>query len=80
MPYVNPVPAIDAGKEFEFRLALKFDHLTEVGAAKEACARYILQQSPETIAGWLACTKTKALYPSDLTREELDALQGAGKN
>ena len=70
MPYVNPIPAIDTGKQFEIRLEMRFDMLTPVDKAKRRAAEYILAQTPETLAKWLQCTNVKALYPKDLTPDE----------
>lgn len=72
MPYVNPIPAIDVGKKFEMSLALRFDEPVPVEDAKLRTARYILEQSPETIASWLHCAKTYPMYPDDLTPEQMD--------
>lgn len=79
MPYVNPVPTIDAGKEFEMRLVMKFDHLVSVEQAKQQTAEYLSQQTPETLANWLSCVRIKTLYPTDLTNEELKQLTDQGE-
>ena len=68
--YVNPIPAVDVGKAFEMRLAMHFDEPIHVGTAKRQLAEYILQQSPETLAGWIHCLEIKAMYPKDLTAEQ----------
>lgn len=69
-PYVNPIPAVDVGKKFEMRLAMRFDEPVPVETARRQMAEYLLQQSPETLAGWIQCTEIKAMYPKDLTPEQ----------
>lgn len=68
--YVNPIPAIDVGKIFEMRLSMHFEEPVPVETAKRQMAEYILQQSPETLAGWIHCLEIKAMYPKDLTPEQ----------
>lgn len=70
MPYVNPIPAIDVGKQFEMRLAMRFDEPVPVESAKLQMAKYLLEQPPETLASWIHCDKVKAMYPGDLTEEQ----------
>lgn len=70
MPYVNPIPAIDVGKQFEMRLAMHFDEPVPVESAKLQMAKYLLGQAPETLASWIHCDKIKAMYPDDLTDEQ----------
>lgn len=70
MPYVNPIPAVDVGKKFEMRLAMSFDEPVPVESAKLQMAQYLLQQTPETLASWIACTRIRAMYPDDLTEEQ----------
>lgn len=70
MPYVNPIPAIDVGKQFEMRLSMHFDEPIRVEDAKLRMAKYLLEQSPETLASWIHCGKCKAMYPDDLTEEQ----------
>ena len=70
MPYVNPIPAIDVGKQFEMRLAMHFDEPMPVESAKLQMARYLLQQSPEKLASWISCARIHAMYPDDLTEEQ----------
>lgn len=70
MPYVNPIPAIDVGKKFEMRLAMHFDEPVPVEDAKLQMAKYILEQSPETLVTWISCTRIHAMYPDDLTEEQ----------
>lgn len=77
MPYVNPIPAVDVGKDFEMRLEMRFDMLTPVDKAKRHAAEYILAQTPETLTQWLRCANIKALYPKDLTPDE-QAYIGSG--
>lgn len=68
--YVNPVPMIEMGKEFELRLRAGFEELMPVEDAKLAIAEYILSLSKEELAEKLACLSIKAVYPKDLTAEE----------
>lgn len=70
MAYVNPIPAIGVGKDFELRLGMKFDMLVPVDEAKRQCAEFILSQDRDTVAGWLVCSAVRALYPKDLTADE----------
>lgn len=70
MPYVNPIPAIGVGKKFEMRLAMTFDEPVPVEDAKLQMAKYLLGQSPETLASWISCEKIHAMYPDDLTTEQ----------
>lgn len=72
--YANPIPTIDVGKKFEMRLDMEFKQLVSVEEAKLRTARYILEQTPETLASWLCCTRTKPIYPADCTPEELARL------
>lgn len=39
--YVNPIPLIDAGKEFEMRLKVVFDDIISVEDGKRKTAEYI---------------------------------------
>lgn len=61
--YINPIPYIDAGKEFEMRLTAKFTDVMEVGEAKLRIAEYIKSLPVEQIVAFLSCTKIKAVYP-----------------
>ncbi len=61
--YINPIPYIDAGKEFEMRLTAKFDEVIELGEAKLHIAEYIKSLPVEQIVPYLSCTKIKAVYP-----------------
>ena len=72
--YVNPVPAIDAGKKFELRLMLNYDELIPVDTAKRRVAEFIKDQDVNILAGWIQCVEVHALYPSDLTDRELKSL------
>lgn len=70
MPYVNPIPAIDVGKQFEMRLSMRFDEPVPVEDAKIQMAKYLLEQEPEKLASWIHCDRVKAMYPDDLTEEQ----------
>lgn len=70
-PYVNPIPAIDVGKKFEMRLSMSYDEPIPVEDAKLQMAKYLLEQTPETIASWTHCDRIYALYPKDLTAEQM---------
>lgn len=62
--YINPIPYIEAAKQFEMRLSASLDTLTEVSEAKEIVADYILGLSKEEIIKALSC-KTYPVYPND---------------
>ena len=61
--YVNPVPMIDAGKDFTMELEIHFDDITEVDHAKEILAEYILNLPKEKLANLLRCKQIKPVYP-----------------
>lgn len=61
--YINPIPYIDKAKQFEIRLRVTLDEVTEVQRAKEIVADYILGLSKEDLIKGLACTKQFAVYP-----------------
>lgn len=60
--YVNPVPMIDAGKDFTMELEIHFDDITEVDHAKEILAEYILNLPKEKLANLLRCKQIKPVY------------------
>lgn len=70
MPCVNPIPAIGVGKKFEMRLAMSFDEPVPVETAKLQMAKYLLEQTPETLASWISCSRIDAMYPRDLTEDQ----------
>ena len=61
--YINPIPYIDMAKQFEIRLIVTLDEVTEVQRAKEIVADYILGLSREDLIKGIACTKQFAVYP-----------------
>lgn len=61
--YVNPIPYVDKGKEFEMRLAVTFDNLVEVEEAKLRTAEYIKGLPVEELKQIIVCTDIKAVYP-----------------
>ena len=65
MMWVNPIPYVDAGKEFEMRLHVKLDQVTEANKAIELVADYILGLSKEELIKGIACTKSYAVFPED---------------
>lgn len=67
--YVNPIPHIDEAKQFEMRLSVSLDEVTEVGKAKEIVADYILGLSKEDIIKHLAC-KQFPVYPESKFENE----------
>ena len=62
MPYVNPIPYVDAAKEFELRLKLHFDEVIEVDEAKKYAAEFIKNCSVEELCEHLSC-KMFPVYP-----------------
>lgn len=74
MAYRNPVPCIDMGKAFEFRLEMKFDELTRLEDAKLRAAEYVLAQDPAVLASWFHCLDIRPVYPKDLSEDERKAL------
>lgn len=63
MPYVNPIPYIEAGKEFELRVKVTFDEVVEVGEARKRAAEFIKNMPIEELASALSCLGIKAVYP-----------------
>lgn len=61
--YVNPVPMIDAGKDFTMELEIHLDDITEIDHAKEILAEYILNLPKEKLANALKCKQIKPVYP-----------------
>ena len=61
--YVYPIPYIDAGKEFEMRLTVKFEEVIELDEAKRIVAEHIKSLPVETIMRSLSCAKIKPVYP-----------------
>lgn len=53
--YINPIPYIDAAKEFEMRIKVKLDTVTEVDRAKQIVAEYILGLTKDEIIKALSC-------------------------
>lgn len=68
--YINPIPMVDAGKDFEMRLSVSFDDVTELGEAKRRAAQYLLRQDEKTLASWLHCTNIKPVYPENMKNQE----------
>ena len=66
--YINPIPYIDMGKEFEIRLSLHFEELLDVDKAKDIAADYILGLSKEDLKKVLSC-KTYPVYPDSKFNE-----------
>ena len=64
--YVNPIPYIDAGKEFEIRLRVVFDDVVEVKEGKRRVAEYIKSMDVEAILQSLSCVSIKAVYPEEV--------------
>lgn len=62
MAYINPVPHIDEGKEFEFRVRATFPELVTVEEGKLATARYLKDLSDEELAEKIVCLKIQAMY------------------
>ena len=54
--YVNPIPHIDAGKEFEMRLSVTFDDVIDVD---------IKNLDVKRLAKAIVCTRIKAVYPEE---------------
>ena len=63
--YVNPIPHIDAGKEFEMRLSVTFDDVIDVEEAKKKTAEYIKNLDVKRLAKAIVCTRIKAVYPEE---------------
>ena len=61
--YVNPIPYIDMGKEFEMRLTAKFNEVIELEEAKLRVAEYINDLPAEEIVRFLSCSLIKTVYP-----------------
>lgn len=61
--YVNPIPYIDMGKEFEMRLTAKFNEVIELEEAKLRVAEYIKDLPAEEIVRFLSCSRIKTVYP-----------------
>lgn len=63
--YVNPIPYIDEGKEFEMRLRVVFDDVVEVSEGKRKAAEFIKNMQVENLAQAFSCTVIKAVYPKE---------------
>lgn len=61
--YVNPIPLIDAGKEFILELNVKLDDITEVEHAKLLVARYLQELPVDQLAKAIRCKCIKPVYP-----------------
>lgn len=68
--YINPIPFIDAGKDFIFELNIKLDDITEIEHAKEIVADYILSLPKEKIVKGLKCKKIEPVYPERVITKE----------
>ena len=68
MPYINPIPYIEAGKEFELRLKVVFDEVVELETAKKSAAEYIKGLPMEDLEKSLACLEIKPVYPPESER------------
>lgn len=68
--YVNPIPMVDLGKQFEMRFTVRTENLTTVDGAISFLAGWIKDQPVETLAKYIKCTDVRAVYPKDLTPEE----------
>ncbi|MCI8564324.1 MAG: hypothetical protein HFH69_12575 [Lachnospiraceae bacterium] len=64
--YVNPIPYIDEGKEFEMRLRVVFDDVVEISEGKRKAAEYIKNTPVEKLVKTFSCTDIKAVYPKEV--------------
>ena len=60
--YVNPIPYIDMGKEFEIKLKVKLDDVIDVEQGKLLCAKYLKSTDIETLCKHMA-VKIMPVYP-----------------
>lgn len=66
--YINPIPYLDNAKEFEMRLKVELDVVTEVDQAKGIVADYIIGLSKDEIIKALSCKKFP-VYPENLANK-----------
>lgn len=71
--YVNPIPMIDAGKEFILELNVKLDDITEVEHAKLLVAKYLQQLPVDQLANAIRCKCIKPVYPEKVMQPSNDA-------
>ena len=62
---MNPIPYIEAGKEFELRVKVTFDEVVEVKEARKRAAEFIKNMQIEELASALSCLNIKAVYPNE---------------
>lgn len=62
--YINPIPYVDAAKEFEMRIKIKLDTVSEIDKAKEIVADYIQNMPKSEIVKALSC-QTFPVYPEN---------------
>ena len=61
--YVNPIPYLDEGKEFEMRIRVVSNEVLPEEEAKRKCAEFIKSLSVEELAEkWISC-KSFPVYP-----------------
>ena len=71
--YVNPIPMIDAGKEFILELNVKLDDITEVEHAKLLVAKYLQQLPVDQLANAIRCKRIEPVYPEKVMQSSNDA-------
>lgn len=62
--YLNPIPYLDAAKEFELRIRLVSDEPISEKDAKRKTAEFIKNMTVDEISRWLSC-KSFPIYPED---------------
>ena len=62
--YINPIPYLDKAKEFEMRIKIKLDTVTEIDQAKEIVADYIQNMPKSEIIKALSC-EMFPVYPKN---------------
>lgn len=65
MPYINPIPMIDVGKEFVMEVRLNLEELTEVNLAKSFLADWIKNLSKDDLIKLIHCKSIKPVYPDE---------------
>lgn len=65
MPYINPIPMIDVGKEFVMEVRLNLEELTEVNLAKSFLADWVKNLPKDDLVKLIHCKSIKPVYPDE---------------
>lgn len=67
--YVNPIPMLDAGKDFVMEFRCVFDGIIEVKEAKLQLIDFLKSATTEELLGFIRCKKIEPVYPDNLKKE-----------